>query len=67
MTASEAATMDFARMALNIPVPRVHAWSSEPTEVGADFIICERAPGEELHHVWSRATRETCHSLLNVS
>ena len=67
MTASEVATMDFARTVLNIPVPRVLAWSSEPTEVGADFIICEKTPGRELHHVWSQATRKTCYPLLYVS
>jgi hypothetical protein len=67
MTASEVATMDFARTVLNIPVPRVLAWSSKHTDVGTDFIICERAPGREMHHVWSQATRETCHPLLEVS
>ena len=67
VTASEVATMDFARTVLDIPVPRVHAWSSGPTEVGADFMICERAPGKELHDVWSQATHETFHPLLNVS
>ena len=59
--------MDFARTVLDIPVPRVLAWSSESTEVGADFTICEKAPGREMQHVWSKATRETCHPLLEVS
>ena len=67
VTASEVATMDFARTVLDIPVPRVHAWSSEPTDVGADFIICEKAPGVQLDDVWSRATHETCRPLFYVS
>jgi len=49
--------MDFARTVLGIPVPRVHAWSSESNEVGADFIIREKAPGMRLDHVWSQATQ----------
>ena len=56
--------MDFARTVLGIPVPRVHAWSSEPNEVGADFIICEKAPGRQLHHIWSQATQHEARSKL---
>ena len=59
--------MDFARTVLNIPVPRVLAWSSEPTEVGTDFSIWEKTAGTELSHVWSQTVRETVRSLLHVS
>ena len=67
VAASEVATMDFARTVLNIPVPRVHTWSSEPTEVGADFIICEKPPGRDLRQVWSQTTGKTRNPLLHVS
>ena len=60
--------MDFARTVLDIPVPRVHAWSSEPTEVGTDFIISEKPPGRQLNHVWSQATHRDARSeLFSVS
>ncbi|KAF2259616.1 APH-domain-containing protein [Lojkania enalia] len=53
-TASEVATMDFARNALGTPVPRVLAWSSKAQEnpVGAEYIIMEKVPGIELERVW---------------
>ncbi|CAD6444631.1 e0f26d8e-30fa-4e00-934e-4dc87380c179 [Sclerotinia trifoliorum] len=53
-TASEVATMDFARNVLGAPVPKVFAWSSTAQEnpVGAEYIIMEKVPGIELEHVW---------------
>ncbi|KAH8724357.1 kinase-like domain-containing protein [Phaeosphaeriaceae sp. PMI808] len=53
-TASEVATMDFARNVLKTPVPRVLAWSSKATEnpIGAEYIIMEKAQGIELERVW---------------
>ena len=59
--------MDFARTILGIPVPRVHAWSSEPTEVGADFIVCEKAPGMDLSQVWAQTGYEASHQVFHVS
>jgi len=54
-TASEVATMEFARTVLNLPVPKVLAWSADDTnEVGADYIIMEEAKGTELHEVWQQ-------------
>ncbi|KAH7381813.1 kinase-like domain-containing protein [Cadophora sp. MPI-SDFR-AT-0126] len=51
-TASEVATMDFARTVLNIPVPKVFAWSAAANNpVGAEYIIME-APGTKLEDVW---------------
>ncbi|QSZ29034.1 hypothetical protein DSL72_003544 [Monilinia vaccinii-corymbosi] len=53
-TASEVATMDFARNVLGTPIPRVFAWSSRAQEnpVGAEYIIMEKVPGIELERVW---------------
>ncbi|XRM48499.1 hypothetical protein ABZX51_011417 [Aspergillus tubingensis] len=53
-TASEVATMDFARNVLETPVPRVYTWNShaESHPVGAEFIIMEKAAGVPLSHVW---------------
>ncbi|CAN9184199.1 unnamed protein product [Alternaria alternata] len=52
-TASEVATMEFARTILNIPVPRVLAWSAtDQNPVQAEYIIMEEASGSQLHEVW---------------
>ncbi|TVY26231.1 Altered inheritance of mitochondria protein, mitochondrial [Lachnellula hyalina] len=52
-TASEVATMDFARTVLNIPVPKVFAWSATANNpVEAEYIIMEEAPGTHLEDVW---------------
>src|SRR3954447_7668020 len=45
MTASEVATMDFLRTRLDIPAPKVFAWSSRANSdnpVGAEYIIMEK-------------------------
>ncbi|PVH75331.1 hypothetical protein DL98DRAFT_551674 [Cadophora sp. DSE1049] len=52
-TASEVATMDFARTILNIPVPKVHAWSAvSDNPVEAEYILMEEACGTSLGDVW---------------
>ncbi|EEP81758.1 hypothetical protein UREG_06623 [Uncinocarpus reesii 1704] len=52
-TASEVATLDFLRNELDIPVPRVLAWSSDKNQdVEAEYIIMEKAPGTELAKCW---------------
>ncbi|GKZ40355.1 hypothetical protein AbraIFM66951_000117 [Aspergillus brasiliensis] len=53
-TASEVATMDFARNVLETPAPRVHTWNSHAQShpVGAEFIIMEKANGVPLSRVW---------------
>ncbi|KAI1983645.1 Phosphotransferase enzyme [Ophidiomyces ophidiicola] len=53
-TASEVATMDFAISELDIPVPKVLAWHSRAAEnqVGAEYIIMEKAAGSCLSNVW---------------
>ncbi|CAD6448374.1 ea77e627-0550-48d3-b66d-8400f355dfdf [Sclerotinia trifoliorum] len=56
-TASEVATMDFARVVLNIPVPKVFAWSASANNpVEAEYIIMEEAPGTKLEDVWAGKT-----------
>ncbi|KAG8527832.1 uncharacterized protein KY384_006748 [Bacidia gigantensis] len=42
------------RNMLNIPAPKVYAWSSRRDEnpVKAEYIIMEKAPGIELENVW---------------
>ncbi|KAH8431719.1 uncharacterized protein LDX57_009374 [Aspergillus melleus] len=54
-TASEVATMDFARNCLGTPVPRVLAWSSKATEnpFGAEYIIMEKVAGVPLDKIWA--------------
>ena len=52
-TASEVATMEFARTILNIPVPRVLAWSAtDQNPVQAEYIIMEEASDSQLHEIW---------------
>ena len=67
VTASEVATMDFARTVLQIPVPRVLAWSSRPNDVGAEFIICEKAPGVEMKEVWTNTRYQDFTNLTHIS
>ncbi|KAL2076086.1 hypothetical protein VTL71DRAFT_1029 [Oculimacula yallundae] len=56
-TASEVATMDFARTVLDIPVPKVFAWSAAAKNpVEAEYIIMEEAPGTQLGGVWDSKT-----------
>lgn len=55
MTASEVATLDFLRNQLDIPVPRVFAWSSRvdgDNPVGAEYMIMEKMQGESLASRW---------------
>ncbi|PYH76647.1 phosphotransferase enzyme family protein [Aspergillus uvarum CBS 121591] len=53
-TASEVATMDFARKILNTAAPRVHMWNSRAKThpVGAEFIIMDKIEGVPLSQVW---------------
>ncbi|PVH84672.1 hypothetical protein DL98DRAFT_651429 [Cadophora sp. DSE1049] len=52
-TASEVATREFLRDALNIPTPRVIAWSADRNNlVGAEYILEEKAPGKPLGSLW---------------
>lgn len=52
-TSSEVATMEFARDILDLPVPKVLAWSAtDQNSVQAEYIIMEEARGSQLHEVW---------------
>lgn len=52
-TSSEVATMEFARIVLNLPVPKVLAWSAtDQNPVQTEYIIMEQAVGTQLHEVW---------------
>ena len=56
-TASEVATMDFLRVVLKLPVPRVLAYSaSSDNSVGAEYMLMERVKGESLSSKWSSLT-----------
>ncbi|KAF2756096.1 hypothetical protein EJ05DRAFT_502559 [Pseudovirgaria hyperparasitica] len=52
-TASEVATMDFARTVLEIPVPKVLSWSGDAENpVESEYILMEEATGRQLGEVW---------------
>ncbi|KAF2235720.1 hypothetical protein EV356DRAFT_522818 [Viridothelium virens] len=52
-TASEVATMDFARTVLQIPVPKVLSWSAgAENPVESEYILMEEATGNQLGEVW---------------
>ncbi|KAJ5284136.1 phosphotransferase enzyme family protein [Penicillium chrysogenum] len=53
-TASEVATMDFARKVFETPAPRVYSWNSQARShpVGAEFIIMDKIEGVPLSQVW---------------
>jgi hypothetical protein len=52
-TASEAATLDFLRNVMGLPVPRLLTYCNiRDNTVGSEYIIMEKAAGEELTVVW---------------
>ncbi|KNG86723.1 hypothetical protein ANOM_005182 [Aspergillus nomiae NRRL 13137] len=52
-TASEVATMEFARTILGIPTPQVYAWNADVNNaVSSEYIIMEEAPGTKLEDIW---------------
>ncbi|GMG43378.1 unnamed protein product [Aspergillus oryzae var. brunneus] len=56
VVSNEVATLDFLRNVLDIPVPKVLAWSSPSSEsnpVGAAYILMERVNGRQLSEVWA--------------
>ncbi|WEW61144.1 hypothetical protein PRK78_006634 [Emydomyces testavorans] len=54
-TASEVATMDFARNIVDTAVPHVYSWNSQANShpVGAEFIIMDKVEGLPLSQVWT--------------
>ncbi|KAG0707244.1 kinase-like domain-containing protein, partial [Suillus ampliporus] len=70
-TASEVATLAFAREVLNLPVPRVLTWSGaergSTNRVGADYVIMEVVPGVPLGIRWHQlAGREQVLPLMRA-
>lgn len=70
-TASEVATMEFGRIVLNLPVPKVLAWSAmSQNPVESEYIIMEEAKGSQLHTVWPelelRAKRDIIHQIVDI-
>lgn len=52
-TASEVATMEFARSVLNLPIPRVLGWcNTKENAVESEYILMEEAKGSQLSSVW---------------
>lgn len=71
MTASEVATMEFSRTILNLPVPKVLAWSAtSQNPVESEYIIMEEARGFQLHTVWPemelRAKRDIIYQIIDI-
>ncbi|KAL4812746.1 kinase-like domain-containing protein [Aspergillus spinulosporus] len=59
MTASEVATMEFARSILQIPTPKVFAWSADACNpVRSEYIIMEEAAGVKLDDIWDDLSLE---------
>lgn len=70
-TASEVATMDFARIILDLPVPKVLDWSAtDQNPVESEYIIMEETKGSQLHEVWQdlelRAKRDIIREIVGV-
>ncbi|KAJ5353503.1 hypothetical protein N7541_006067 [Penicillium brevicompactum] len=64
-TASEVATMEFARDFLQIPVPRVFDWgATSDNAVGSEYIIMEEASGSELGLVWDQLSPDKKLSIM---
>ncbi|KAB8255378.1 kinase-like domain-containing protein [Aspergillus pseudonomiae] len=53
-TASEVATMQYARESLHLPVPKVITYCSRVVEskLGSEYIVMEKAQGIELSRMW---------------
>ncbi|EFQ97421.1 phosphotransferase enzyme family protein [Nannizzia gypsea CBS 118893] len=53
-TASEVATMDFGRKVAGLPIPKVYDWNPHTSnnDVGAEYIIMEKAKGVLLSSKW---------------
>ncbi|KAF2434794.1 hypothetical protein EJ08DRAFT_646263 [Tothia fuscella] len=70
-TASEVATMEYARTILNLHVPKVLAWSATSLNpVESEYIIMEEAKGAQLHTVWQkleiRAKRDIIDQIVDI-
>ena len=68
-TASEVATMDFARTVLKLPVPKVFGWSAsaDGTDVGAEYILMEKVEGVEVHKRYKDLKSEAVDLIYQIS
>ncbi|KAL3456589.1 hypothetical protein BJX64DRAFT_38537 [Aspergillus heterothallicus] len=60
-TASKVATLEFLRNVLRLPVPQVLAWNTAvdyTNPVGAEYVIMDLPPGDNLADVWSKTSFE---------
>ncbi|KAI1932130.1 Phosphotransferase enzyme [Ophidiomyces ophidiicola] len=60
--------MDFTRSELDIPVPKVLAWHSRAAEnqVGAEYIIMEKAAGSCLSNVWPNLNNQQKRDIIQA-
>ncbi|KAK0100514.1 hypothetical protein ONS96_007788 [Cadophora gregata f. sp. sojae] len=64
-TASEVAVLQFVRSQTTVPVPRVLAWNSNPSNpVEAEYIVMEKAPGIQLFQKWDDLDGDSRLSLI---
>ncbi|OOQ90561.1 phosphotransferase enzyme family protein [Penicillium brasilianum] len=64
-TASEVATMVFARDLLHIPVPRVLGWNATADNpAGSEYILMEAATGTQLSVVWDELSPDSKLSIM---
>ncbi|PYI28637.1 kinase-like protein [Aspergillus indologenus CBS 114.80] len=64
-TASEVATMDFLRVILGIPIPKVLVYSTtSDNPIGSEYIIMERIQGVSLASRWLSLTTEEVKSVM---
>jgi len=68
-TASEVATMEYARTVLGLPVPKVLGWSAQAdgTDVGVEYILMEKVKGVELHRRYKNLRSEGVELVLQVN
>ncbi|KAI0682065.1 kinase-like domain-containing protein [Cytidiella melzeri] len=68
-TASEVATMDYARTVLDLPVPRVLAWNaradSDANPVGIEYILMENVEGDPLDKRWDQITGKMAKEVMD--
>eukprot|EP00842_Homolaphlyctis_polyrhiza_P002170 jgi/Hompol1/2954/HPOL_006261-RA len=60
-TDSEVAGLSLVSKYTDIPVPRLMAWNSDKSELGAEFVLLQEMPGIPLDQLWPNldaATRE---------
>ncbi|KAH6704046.1 kinase-like domain-containing protein [Leptodontidium sp. MPI-SDFR-AT-0119] len=64
-TASEVAVLQLVRSQTTVPVPRVLAWNSNPSNpVEAEYIVMEKAPGIQLFQTWDDLDGDSRLSLI---